>query len=460
MIITFFRPALIYVWLLALSVMISSCVGPRATFNPVSDKPVRVALLLPLTAKNEQVRKLARFLSDAAQMALFDAGKSRLVLILQDTKGTVQGAKQAMQDSLDKESHIILGPLLSSSVRAIAPLAKSYNVPIISFSNDESVISDNVYLLGFSPRQQIERIIRHATTLNITKIAAFLPRTAYGSLVREAFVNSASASGLDIHIIETYPNTVKGAMEPARRLADFTWRRKAREQEMRRLDRAIAQAQGELKRQSSSRANQSGPVRGQLSRGGASSVPPEARLKSAKAEKNRLRKIDALGEVPYQAILLCEGGDLLKGLVQLLPNFDVRPDRVFFLGTGKWDDPKLGLERPLKGARFAAPPFDKAMILLLRMRDQYRRGLPPRLATLGYDAVGLALTLAQQGDPPFEYEQLTQEGGFVGIDGIYRFPKNDDGAKGAIAQRGLAVIEIKRKEREIISNAPTYFPES
>ena len=89
----------------------------------------------------------------------------------------------------------------------------------------------------------------------------------------------------------------------------------------------------------------------------------------------------------------------------------------------------------------------------------FRRQIP-RLVTLGYDAVGLVRALAEQSDPPFDWGLLTQSGGFIGIDGIYRFPVRRKGAgivKGAIAERGLAVIEIKRRQRQIVSKAPEEF---
>ena len=452
---------------LSLFIFLSACAlrdGGEAAFiaNPPSDKAVKVALLLPFGSAQKNWKSLARSISDAAQMALFDSGKTRLVLIPKDTRGTPAGAQRAMEEAIAQGAHIVLGPLLSKSVRAVAPLAAQYNVPVIAFSSDERVVSDNVYLLGFSPSQQVRRVVQHAKELDVRRMAAFLPRTAYGRLVRTAFVEAADEFGLEIHAIETYPPSVAGAMEPARRLADYNWRRKVREQEMRRLEREISRARTQM-RSRGPQARRGRFVRGRSQRGQDDSVPPEVRLKKAEADIDRLKKIDALGEVPYRAILFAEGGALLRGLVQLLPNFDITSRQVFFLGTGLWDDPKLGREQPLNDARFAAPPVDNAEILIARMQREFRRPIP-RLVTLGYDGVGLARTLAEQSDPPFEWAQITQAGGFVGIDGIYRFPKTRrstlDGEtiiKGAVAERGLAVLEIKRRGREIVSEAPEEF---
>lgn len=450
---------------LALVLMVSACAslsddGGFVVQNQPTDKNIRIGLLLPFSAKNKEVKALARSLSDAAQMALFDSGKTRLVLIPQDTRGTPEGAVEAMKNALDKGADIILGPLLANEVQAITKQAQDNNVPVIAFSSDERIVQDNIYLLGFSPREQVRRILFHAQDLNVRSIAAFLPQTAYGRLVRDAFVHASNQAGFDIHAIETYLPSVEAALEPASRLADFTLRRKARDQELRRLERVIARAKTEL-RLRGPQAKKRRFVRGRGERSREQSSPPQARLDQAKAAIQRLKKIDTLGEIPYQAILFAEGGNLLRGIVQLLPNFDITSKQVFFLGTGLWDDRSLSREQPLNGARFAAPPVDNAAILLSRMRSQFQRR-PKRLATLGYDAIGFVLALTSQSDPPFSYEQITQREGFAGIDGIFRFNSNFTGqdgkpVRGAIAQRGLAVIEISRRSRNVVVDAPQSF---
>ena len=113
---------------------------------------------------------------------------------------------------------------------------------------------------------RFDGVVQHAKELGVRRMAAFLPRTAYGRLVRTAFVEAADEFGLEIHAIETYPPSVAGAMEPARRLADYNWRRKVREQEMRRLEREISRARTQM-RSRGPRAQRGRFVRGRSQRG-------------------------------------------------------------------------------------------------------------------------------------------------------------------------------------------------
>ena len=76
-----------------------------------------------------------------------------------------------------------------------------------------------------------------------------------------------------------------------------------------------------------------------------------------------------------------------------------------------------------------------------------------RIATLGYDAVSLAIALSRaQGASRFAPGVLTNPSGFNGADGIFRF--RPDGGN----DRGLSMLEINEGGAKIISPAPRSFP--
>ena len=55
----------------------------------------------------------------------------------------------------------------------------------------------------------------------------------------------------------------------------------------------------------------------------------------------RLEGLDTLGEVPFDALVIPEGGKYLRQLVSLLSYYDVAPAKVRFLGTGLWDNEEI-----------------------------------------------------------------------------------------------------------------------
>jgi hypothetical protein len=85
---------------------------------------------------------------------------------------------------------------------------------------------------------------------------------------------------------------------------------------------------------------------------------------------------------------------------------------------------------------------------------QSRFGAAPyRIATLGYDAVLLTLRVARDWTPgkTFPLRQLTDKGGFLGLDGPFRFGRE------GVVERALEVREVGAGTVTTVSSAPTRF---
>jgi branched-chain amino acid transport system substrate-binding protein len=75
-----------------------------------------------------------------------------------------------------------------------------------------------------------------------------------------------------------------------------------------------------------------------------------------------------------------------------------------------------------------------------------------RLASLSYDAVTLALSLAANpAGQRFTPEKLTRSSGFAGVDGLFRL--RPDGT----CERGLAILEVTKLGPHVIDPAPSAF---
>jgi len=124
------------------------------------------------------------------------------------------------------------------------------------------------------------------------------------------------------------------------------------------------------------------------------------------------------------------------------------PARVRPIGTAPWNEPALYALPALQGGRFAAP--DRSGFSSFSGRYQARFGtVPPRVASLAYDAVMLAATLARQyGSQRFAETTLTSGSGFAGLDGTFRFRPE------GMSDRALAVYEIRNNAATLVSPAP------
>lgn len=364
-------------------------------------QPVRVALLLPLGHQNEQARALAASMRDAAELAIFRSGREDLLLMTKDTHGTVTGAMNAAREAIDDGAEIILGPLFADNVTAIAPIARQAGVSIVAFSSDSQVAGPDVYLLGFTPEQEVERVAEFAMSQGYFDFAAMIPYGDYGSRVNYTFGNT----------INRYGGMVVETISYDRAAEDF-----------RSEAGALAHTYG------------------------------VSSMRRTDEDGNDLGAEMMVPENPgFTAVLLPEGGTALRLLAPSLPYNDIDNRSVRFLGTGLWDDERLWREPALDYGWFAAPDPGQRE----RFEAAYEHVFgddPHRLASVAYDAVTLAANLAsgRSGDR-FNKSNLTNPSGFAGVDGIFRF------RDGGVTDRGLAVLEVRNGEIRVASPAPSRF---
>ncbi|MCH7550817.1 MAG: penicillin-binding protein activator, partial [Proteobacteria bacterium] len=331
----------------------------RSTVPTVtSEGTVRVGLLLPLSGANAE---LGQAMLNAAQMAVFDFADKRFELLTRDTKGTPQGAVRAATLAVGDGASMILGPLLSASTRAVGPVAQAVGVPVVAFSSDRSVAGGGTYTMGFLPSAEIKRIVAFARSKGVRRFAALAPDNVYGETVVTAFEDAVAANGGTVTRVQFYDPHGESFDDAVRTLANYGARRQS----------LLAQ-----RRELQGRED-------------------EVSLRALK----RLSRLQTLGELPFEALLVADGGKRLQSVAALLPFYDIDPKKVRMLGTGQWDVPGIGAEPALIGGWFAAPSPTARADFVAAYRDTYGAA-PPRLATLAYDAAALAAVLARGKDGP------------------------------------------------------------
>ncbi len=380
------------------------------TRKPSPQGSVRIGILLPLSGPMEA---LGQAMLNAAQMAMFAMADQKFELAPLDTRGTPEGAKDAAHAAIVDGVSAILGPLLAPSVRSVTPLARAREIPIIAFSSDHTVAGNGVYTMGFLPEAEVERIVAFALSKGIKTFAALAPANTYGVTVTTAFGRAIEAGGGVLERVRLYNPESDDFSHAVKSVGDFAKRQENLQKELEKLE----------------------------------DKKDDASIQA----REHLEQLQTLGDPPYEALLLAGGGKRLQSIAALLPFYDVDPDSVRILGTGQWDEPGLGAEPALLGGWYAAPP-PSARLDFSRKYEAAFGEMPPRLATLAYDAVALAAFLARTGSGRgFDAEFILDPVGFSGRDGIFRFTP-----KGTV-ERGLAVLQVGRKESRVIAPAPKAF---
>ena len=152
-----------------------------------------------------------------------------------------------------------------------------------------------------------------------------------------------------------------------------------------------------------------------------------------------------------QAVLVPEGGEVLRQAGQALASVGITPGRVRFLGTGLWDAPLTSQIPIAVGGWYAG--VSPQLVNVFAQRYQSRYGsVPPRLASLSYDAVSLAVALAR-GAPGsrFTPDRITNPQGFQGTNGLFRF------TRAGVCERGLSILEVTATGPRVVAPAPQRF---
>jgi ABC-type branched-subunit amino acid transport system substrate-binding protein len=151
------------------------------------------------------------------------------------------------------------------------------------------------------------------------------------------------------------------------------------------------------------------------------------------------------------ALFLPAGPEDLQLLGPILTSSGLTGANVQFVGTGQWDYPNIGRERALIGGWYAAPDPKGWTDFTARYTKTYG-STPPRIASLAYDAVSLAVSLSTS-SPGQRYTPatLTRASGFAGVDGLFRLLP--DGT----SERGLAILQVREYGPQVLEPAPNSF---
>ena len=153
------------------------------------------------------------------------------------------------------------------------------------------------------------------------------------------------------------------------------------------------------------------------------------------------------GGTPIDALLIPGSPETLASLGPLLTYAKIDTQRIKVLGTGAWDSPGIGRQPAFVGAWYPAPDPRGWQTFAENYAKTYG-AMPARIATLGYDAVGIAAQLATGNGAPgtgrMSQASLTRATGFIGVDGPVRF--RADGT----AERDLAVLEVQSHGMQVV----------
>jgi hypothetical protein len=194
--------------------------GAAVSGETLGNGQVRVALLAPLSATGN-AGAIGPALKNAAALAIREFQTANIQILVKDDGGTADGARAATSQAIAEGAELIIGPFFATSVAAAASVAKPSRVPIVAFSTDTSSASKGVYLLGFLPQSDVDRIIGYAASQGKRSYAALLPNNSYGTIVEAALQRAVANAGGRVMAVERYQLDRVSMQEKATTIANL-----------------------------------------------------------------------------------------------------------------------------------------------------------------------------------------------------------------------------------------------
>ena len=344
---------------------------------------VRVALLAPISAEGI-FGQTGQALRNATAMALQDYSSADLQVIVKDVGQSTSGASQQASRALAEGAQLVIGPLRSDAVKKAGMVLKPAGVPMIAFTTDTGAAAQGVYLINFSPENDVERIISYAASQGKRSVAAMVPNTPYGNIVEASLRQNAARHGMRVMTIESYKSGNKpdpfGLQNAAEQIA------KVKDQ----IDTIF--------------------------------IPEAAAAVSA-------TQLLAGQGIRNKSVTFLGTGQWDQPAIAREPMLE-----------GAWYPAPPRVLRNLDGRTIGFDSFAN------RYASQFG-SQPPRVASLAYDSVILAAALvAQAGERRFAPQTLTDPNGFIGFgDGFFRFRADGTSQRGLaimeISNGGTKIVD-------------------
>ena len=156
-----------------------------SNFNKVNDE-INVLVLLPFSNK---YRSIGTKIRKAVDLAVLQSKNNNIKFVYFNT-GNDFNSKDVELIVEKLNPKIVVGPLLRENLIKIKPVINKFNIPVFSFTNDSSLSEKGIWVSGFSPFDQINKIIDYAIKCKKEKIGFISIDDDYGHRIYDLISDS------------------------------------------------------------------------------------------------------------------------------------------------------------------------------------------------------------------------------------------------------------------------------
>ena len=340
-----------------------------------AEEKIKIGLLVPTTGQHS---KIGKSIIKSVRLAINKIDNPLIEILPRDTQSnpliTLRKAKELNEIGVK----IIIGPVFNKN---LIYLDEIKDVIFLSLTNKTIDNPKNIISTGVNSESQFNTISKFQKINEIKKTIILIPKENYKEEIEKA-IQQSKIKVNRVHYYESDPTKLTNQIEE---ITKYFERKQNLENEIKKLEK-------------SDKPNK-------------------------KREIEDLKKLDTLGKVDFDAIIISDFDESLKSITTSLLYTDVSPKDVYFITLNQWFDESLLKETSSQPIYFPSINKENYDYFIKTYHETFNE-YPNQLSFLSYDLIGLVYYLIVKNDFAVNKKMFLKKNMFKGKIGIFDIKNN------------------------------------
>ena len=359
-----------------IKIIIFLCLVSVLNIQKISaEEKIKIGLLVPITGQHSEIGKS---IIKSVRLAINKIDNPLIEILPRDTQSnpliTLRKAKELNEIGVK----IIIGPVFNKN---LIYLDEIKDVIFLSLTNKIINNPKNIISTGINSGSQFNTISKFQKINEIKKTIILIPKENYKEEIEKA-IQQSKIKVNKVHYYESDPTKLTNQIEE---ITKYFQRKQNLENEIKRLEK-------------SNKPNK-------------------------KREIEDLKKLDTLGKVDFDAIIISDFDESLKSITTSLLYTDVSPKDVYFITLNQWFDESLLKETSSQPIYFPSINKENYDYFIKTYHETFNE-YPNQLSFLSYDLIGLVYYLIVKNNFVVSKKMFLKKNMFKGKIGIFDIKNN------------------------------------
>ena len=340
-----------------------------------AEEKIKIGLLVPITGQHSEIGKS---IIKSVRLAINKIDNPLIEILPRDTQSNPSITLRKAKELNEIGVKIIIGPVFNKN---LIYLDEIKDVIFLSLTNKIINNPKNIISTGINSESQFNSISKFQKINEIKKTIILIPKENYKEEIEKA-IQQSKIKVNRVHYYESDPTKLTNQIEE---ITKYFERKQNLENEIKKLEKS------------------------------------DEPNKKRKIED--LKKLDTLGKVNFDAIIISDFDESLKSITTSLLYTDVSPKDVYFITLNQWFDESLLKETSSQPIYFPSINKENYDYFIKTYHETFNE-YPNQLSFLSYDLIGLVYYLIVKNNFVVSEKMFLKKNMFKGKMGIFEVKDN------------------------------------